>query len=254
MKKIILILLALLPALRGAAKCGGRGLWVWPTSSFVSTNAVFVLNANGLSQEVITNLNKKHAVYLISENQKVRLQVREVCVGQYLITQAVLVPIDPLVVGADYQLIIENLPQYQALESRKTEMGRLEQPHWKVSASLAPEPIAWLSSPKVVNKQKIEYGCGPERYVTFNYALAISGEYLLKTTIQGAGDNFKTTYYLEAERGQVSVGHGMCSGAFLLADNSHYEVTFDVFDAQGNVFAWQGPPIAFDTKWELPHR
>ena len=243
MKQLLLVLLALLPALRGTAKCKGGNLWVWPTSPFASTNTVFVLSAKSSGQEVLANLNTKYPIYLVAANRRVRLRVREVCGGQHLTMQAVLVPVELLVVGAEYRLLIENIPEHDSLVVQNPETGRLEAPHWKVSASRAPKPIAWLHRPQVGKGSKAGW------YVTFDYALAIRGEYLLKTTVQGVGDSLKTTSYLATGPSQVYVGQGLCSKDFVLADRFRYEVTFDVLDAQGRVLAWRGPPIPFSTNW-----
>jgi hypothetical protein len=42
----------------------------------------------------------------------VKLKVKEITVGEFELNQAILVPEDKLVVGMDYRLFIDNLPEY----------------------------------------------------------------------------------------------------------------------------------------------
>lgn len=81
------------------ADCAGNGLWVFPKSKNILQNTRFVLNAYASSQFIISELNKQHPVYLKSSNQIIKLNVLEICEGQFYLTQAVLVPESNLTAG-----------------------------------------------------------------------------------------------------------------------------------------------------------
>jgi hypothetical protein len=55
----------------------------------------------------------------------------------------------------------------------------------------------------------------------------------------------ETSYYVEPVKGNLNIGHGMCSGAFNFDEGDDYEIEFSIMDESGNMTAWTGDRIKF---------
>jgi hypothetical protein len=75
----------------------------------------------------------------------------------------------------------------------------------------------------------------PAVSVNFSYNVNDKSVCLIEATVKNTKTGISSTYYLTAwENKSIIVGHGMCTGAFVLADEQDYEVTFVLVDASGN--------------------
>jgi hypothetical protein len=68
----------------------------------------------------------------------------------------------------------------------------------------------------------------------FTYETSETGSCMVRTTVKNTEDDTKTTYYLHVGTGIISVGHGMCSGAFTPKKGIKYELEFSLIDASWN--------------------
>jgi hypothetical protein len=104
MRKVWLTFMALCLAVALKADCAGTGLYVWPKGNMIKKNPVIMLEGYAESQHVILGLNKKHRVYLKNGENKIQLAVKETLVGDFYLTQALLMPSDTLEPGKEYEL------------------------------------------------------------------------------------------------------------------------------------------------------
>jgi len=168
MNKIISILIMLLFTVEGYSKCASRGLYFWPTKQTICQNSIFVIDGYASSQKIINGLGKTYKVYLKSDNQKIKLNVQELLVGQNSLTQAVLKPETTLSVGLEYELVIENLGDLDNLVSKyNTETRQYEKIKWTVNDFNDIVAPTWTSNPKFRNSSYDLYGCGPAIFANF---------------------------------------------------------------------------------------
>lgn len=227
------------------ADCAGNGLWVFPKSKNILQNTRFVLNAYANSQFIISELNKQHPVYLKSSNQIIKLNVLEICEGQFYLTQAVLVPESNLTAGVEYTFCIEGIGDYESLTRYNPENKKYEPLTYLVSEGVDTQSPVLNSKPKELKKEYIHYGCGPSVHVIFNNPAIDSSEMIIQTTVTNLETHEVIKYYLEPQENELAVGHGMCSGAFQFKEWTKYEIGFVYMDCAGNQTPWTGPNLVF---------
>ena len=246
MKHLTLIVTFLLCTINALADCAGSGMYFWPIGRTIKQNSLIVLEGYAESQQIVNGLNGKFPVYLKSGDHKVKLKIKEIAVGEFDLTQAILVPEEKLVAGQDYRLFIDNLPESEEpLQKWNYETKEYEPVEWKVESGTDTEKPKWVSKPVEKEKILIYYGCGPETYVKFKYKVEDASEFLIKTYVTNTRTKKTTTYYLTPDKNMFSVGHGMCAGAFRFRGGEVFEVSFDLVDASGNITNWVDNKISF---------
>lgn len=217
------------------ADCAGTGLSAFPYQGEINRNSLFVLDGYAESQHVINGLNNQFPVYLKSGKEQVPLKVLEIHVGQFYLTQAVLKPETPLIPGKKYQLVIDHLPDYERLGVYNLKTHDFDPVTYFVTDVTDTDAPVWLEKPQEKDKSLAHLGCGPSIHVNFKMNVQEQSEFLVKTTVTNKKTGMETTYYIGGGKEGLSIGHGMCSGAFDFDDSMEYEAKFQLMDASGNV-------------------
>lgn len=245
MKKLILLFLLTFSISYVKASCAWSGLYAFPKGTSIKTNSMIVIEGYGDSQKIIEQLNDKFPVYLVNGNEKISLKIKETCVGQFHLTQAILFPEKSLKVGVKYTLVIEKLENKNEFTRWNSELKKREPIVYTVEDGVDTEKPIFNSLPKEISKSLEYLGCGPAIYVDFTCDVKESSEYLVKTTVKSLTSGIITTYYVEPGKNKISIGHGMCSGEFNFTDGEEYEIEFTLVDASGNETPWTGDRIKF---------
>ncbi|MNJ91750.1 hypothetical protein D3C87_94040 [compost metagenome] len=221
-------------AFNSLAECAGNGLYAFPGKGEIKKTSLFVLDGYAESQHIIEGLNSKYAVYLKSEDERIPLKVLEIHTGQFNLTQALLKPEKELIPGKKYQLIIDNLPDYERWGEYNSKTRKYDPVTYFVLDESDHEAPQWIKTPKENDKSLVHLGCGPSIHVNFEMSLKENSDYLVKTIVKSIESGRETTYYISASKEQITIGHGMCSGAFAFSEGDSFEVKFQVMDASGN--------------------
>ena len=235
MKFSIIACIVFFIGFKSFADCGGGGLTAFPHSGKIRKNCVFVVDGYASSQKVIQGLTKKFPVYLKSGSEQIPLKVLEICVGDFYMTQAILKPEKPLTSGKEYQLIIENLPGHNQLSVYNPKTHKSDPISYFVTDASDTDAPVWTQKPKEKDKSLVHFGCGPSIHVNFKLNVKEESDFLIRTTVKNVKTGSETTYYIGSEDNVLSIGHGMCSGAFDFDDSVNYEAKFAVMDFSGNV-------------------
>lgn len=243
--KSILTIFGILVNILIYSKCGSNGIDVFPTKTEINKNSIFLIEGFASSQKIITLLNKDYKIYLQSGNQKINLKVTETLVGDFQLTQAILKPEFPLEIGKEYILKIDNLPKYETLNKFYNYSFKSKPIIYKVTSNVDIEKPTITKKPYELKKSYIPYGCGPQVNVIFSFLADDSSQLLVKTKFKNLVTNKITTFYILPKDNKLSVGHGMCSGAFKYDNNMAYEVEFNFMDSSGNITKWEKEGIKF---------
>ncbi len=233
------------------ADCSSNYLSIFPTTDTVPKNGLFLLEGYGSSQKIINGLNKQYPIYLIADNKKIVLLVKEILVGEFQLTQALMRPEFPLETGVTYTLKIDNLPVHEKIE-KYDYITRKRIPITFVASSFSDSVAPVIErNPVEIDKQYIAFGCGPQKMVMFDCPVKDSSEILVRTTVKNLTTGKSTTYILSGISSQIGVGHSMCSGEFDFGGGNPYavtedkfEVTFVFMDLCGN-YTKATPPVQF---------
>jgi len=246
MKQITLILTFIIWTVKAFADCDGVGIYFWPSGQTIKQNSIIVIDGYAESQNVIIGLNKKYPIYLKTGDKKVKLTVKEILVGEFYLTQAVLTVDETLEVGKNYEIFIDSLPEYERpLQKWNNKTRKYEHAIWTVIEGIDTIQPIWNVKPVETEKTLIHYGCGPEKYVHFKFKIDDESEFLIKATVTNRTTKKITSYYLETDGSSLLIGHGMCSGAFLFEEGNEYDILFNIMDASGNLTLWTDKKIIF---------
>ncbi len=246
------------------ADCFDDGFMSFVVQNDSKQMPIIVFQGYAGSQPVIFELNKKYPIYLKNGKKKIKLIVKEINIGQFMLTQAILMPEEKLVIGQEYVVLIDNLSEEQKLNRFDEKMPANQVTKFVAGAGKDMNKDTkklFASNPKEVSKDFTMFGCGPAMHVTFdltnknasNAAIEIT-EILVKTTVKNLKTGKESTYYLQTYNNQISIGHGMCEGAFAFDGESEYEVKFSLTDFSKNTKIWESEKVKFTSPTEKNSR
>ena len=245
--KIILLFITLAFTLNCYSKCKSNGWTFFPSKSKITENSLFIIDGYGRTQEIINNIGKTHNTYLKSGEEKIKLNVIEILVGQFNITQVVLKPEKNLTSGKEYELIIEGIiNEYDKPTRYNSATNKYEKVIWKVTSNIDIDAPKWITKPIFKNSLYVMFGCGPDVSSNFTFMSSDSSEFLIRTTVKNLTTGKQTSYYLSCFKNIIEIGHGMCSGAFDFGNDEKFEVEFTLMDLCGNTTVWKGDRITFN--------
>jgi hypothetical protein len=250
MKAIFFLFLTFFYATIAHSYCGDYGFDVFPKSTTIAQNTIFILNGEAFSEDIILNLNKKNNIYLKCGDKKITLLVEKINVGEFSVTQAILKPETILEIGLVYTMCIDSVK----LERFNPKTTEYEPVTYTVTAIADTEKPIVRQKPKFFKKSLVSLGCGNVVYVVFKAKIKDNSEIFVKTTVKNLTTKTETVFYLPfKEDKKIYVGNGMCYGPFKFwctAKTDNLVVTFSVIDAAGNVADWQGKPYSFSVPTE----
>jgi hypothetical protein len=249
MPKVLLFLIILLKTTIAQADCIMGSISCWPTKSTINRNSLIIIECYGYNQKDVSKLSNPNQVFLKSGNEMAYLKILEIHKGEFEITQIILQPEKPLTPGKEYELRIV-LNKEQSISRYNPDTRKYEPTKWKVNNQIDKVRPEWISMPVISSTTIKVYGCGPEKWVNFNFASSDSSNLLVKATVRSIKTNTQTVYFIESDNHQIKIGHGMCSGAFHFDKGDEYEVVFTLVDESGNFSKQASKPIRFNQPLE----
>ncbi|NJB84213.1 hypothetical protein [Wenyingzhuangia aestuarii] len=249
MKKIFFFILLSL-SMNAFSKCKEPHFSIYPYSDNLPQNSLILIQGNTNTQkEIISLLNKDFPIYLKSNNEIVNLNVKEIFSGQSLTKQAILIPERKLIIGEEYELIIENINsnEKELLSKYNHDTKKFESIKWIITNSN--HSITRIKEkPEFLSFNSQSYGCGPSQNVNFKFPDSESESIILKSELIDLKTNIKTTYCIIKNKGEnLSIGRSMCGGEFYFNLNSFYKIRFNIIDDEGNESKNWSEWIEFET-------
>ncbi len=218
MKLALLLVVVAVPA---AAKCMASSWDVWPPlETQLPLNGQLVIGGSGAAQGEVEKL-ASYGPSLVATGHRVALTVKQTNVGEMKVAQAILAPSESLKSGLNYRLTWAKRPPGFTLPANWTT--------GKARDDAAPE---WLSPPFPQPGAREELGCGPAVNALVDIAPRDDSPFLIRARVTRGAQ--RTEYLLKWTKGEsLAVGHGMCSGAFVLQDST-WTLELSVVDVAGN--------------------
>lgn len=249
MKNLITSLIFLFIATYAYSDCTSKGICVYPSGETIPQNGAVIIEGYFFSEPHIDSLDGTYKAYLTSKGHSVKMKLKGIYPGGFRLTQAVLVPTEPLIVGKTYHLYVEidQGKSLMGLTKWNLETLRSGPPMWRVIEGAETENLTMESKAMLVGAEVVHYGCGPSEYTYFQMPKAEGkSDYWVKTELIDLTTGEATVYHLTHENGRVEVGHGMCSGGFKYPSEGKYEVRFKWMDISGRESKHWSTPVTFD--------
>lgn len=255
---VFVVLFLTLFAQKSNADCLGNGFSAFVVQNDSKQMPIIVFQGYAGSQPIIFELNKKYPIYLKNGRKKIKLIVKEINVGQFMLTQAILMPEEKLVIGQEYVVIIDDLPKYEKLNRFDKKIADNQVTKFVTGAEkdvIKDPKTLFASTPKEISKEFTMFGCGPAMNVTFdlgNKSATATTSALVKATVKDLKTGKEHSYYLQTSNNKISIGHGMCEGAFTfdMASGYEYEVKFALTDFSKNTQIWESEKVKFTSPTE----
>lgn len=238
------------------ADCASEFMMALPNKGKLHVGEVIILEGCGESQKVIRGLGTEHPVFLESSEHLVKLEVKDINLGMYEMSQAILVPTEHLEVGKLYHLRIDHLTdrQEKLLIQRNVDTFENEPILWFIEEDVDSEEIPiWKSKPVFIESNSHPTGCGPTMSSSFRLHLEPKRNFYVKVELKNLSDGTVNSYYIPVTETQfISIGHGMCYGPFSYKPKIEYQIRFNPLSIYGHSdeSSWS-EWISLENPWEL---
>ncbi len=217
--------------------CASNGLTFLPEKKEITLNSMFIIEGYAYSQKIINSF-KDRKVFLETKNgDTIELCLQQILKGQMSLTQAIFKPIKELKSNTTYYLKFLNLTKSEKREMYQwnSKTKKRERVFWKTSITKNENFLN--SNLKIVfeKNESILYGCGPSSNAIFKVKNKKTSEIWFRTEVINLSTNNKTTYFIREWNGDINVGHGMCSGAFIFDKKGKYKVRFTPMNTDGKM-------------------
>lgn len=199
-------------------------------AAVLPTNASIVVERFNVSGGLRPAL-EKGSLSLAGPGGPVPLRLTTAYAGGMFMEQAVLVPAKALQANGQYQLQLPGAPKPFSLQ---------------VGAQADTTPPVWRTAPQVRESSYTRMGCGPSIGVAIEVPVSDESQQvfvLAQVRPLDAPKEEPARYLLTPQKGKISLGHGMCSGAFKLKPKARYEVKLVAVDLAGNETPAPGAPL-----------
>ncbi len=229
--RILLLILGLISAVTAGAKCMSEQLTISPNQDEVNENACLLFESYGTAQPFIETLSFDTQVFLTADNgEEIQLNTIAYNPGQFNVNQAILQPEHSLTPGLTYTL---NFGKLDHLDRLPHSLGPDQAPRtWTAKADTQRPPIKLFTPPKFIKSEAQFFGCGPAVNAKFEFITNSDTPVLVKTELMDLTDGKTYSYFLKTStKDTLSIGHGMCAGAFRFKPKHEYQVRFSIMDS-----------------------
>tara|TARA_R110002073_G_scaffold334200_2_gene523231 strand:- start:13280 stop:14059 length:780 start_codon:yes stop_codon:yes gene_type:complete len=216
--------------------CSSSGIFLLSESKSIGLNQMIIIEGYAHSQKTINSFNDRN-LYLVTDKDKVLLNHKATYVGQMELTQAIFTPSILLKPNTTYYIELENQTAKEKLLLRKwnNQVSKYE----RLSITTGNKRSVNLNLKNIKFKFSetsfVSYGCGPETYSSFKIINQPKEKIFYKTEVKNITTGKIKSYYLKSNKNEISIGHGMCSGAFVFTKNDNYTVRFTPINPNGEL-------------------
>jgi hypothetical protein len=218
------------------ARCSSHFVQVFHDGGSLPRNGRIIVQGSIMSAKWVAAMQDPE---LISGNEHVPLSVVEPYMFKNTgrdFAQMVLVPQKPLTEGKTYRLAVKNVDTQDRDAIARTS--------FRITAGDTQAPT-WNNAPKVLATNHAVLGCGPSTTATIGVDATDNGQpvTLYRVHFKERGTNTAVDFYVEAERGALRVGRGMCGGPAEPVPGKAYEISVTAVDDSGNLTPAPGAPL-----------
>jgi len=207
---------------------------VYPKTRQISRNPIIVIEGLASGMDVIFALQKNNSLYFKSINSKIKLKIKEVCVGQVMVAQIVLIPETTLTPELEYTLVTDSLPYGENLNHWDSLEQKIAPIKYLVQNTPVPALPEIVPTPAKIENYVSRTSCGTNEYVNFDYQLKDNAPYFFKAKVRNVKTGKTISYYIWSYNSKISIGHGSCGGPFDYERNGLYQLQLLPVDVFGN--------------------
>lgn len=234
------------------ARCGYYSLDVWPPPSTVlPTNAQIVIEV--FSSYGLLAADDARNPRLVSDTDEISLTIVQTYQGEMLLSQVVLQPETPLNPSTVYTLTLEDEEGADYVPSVWNGSDQVDA-QWTTGPGPDSTDPVWTSAPTLAGASHLSYGCGPSAHILVGAELSDTGPLQYVADVRRLDEEGSVVVFRVTVEDPTEIGHGMCSGAFLLQPAIEYEIRLGLIDAAGNTTSHIGEPLVgvVPEEWTTP--
>jgi hypothetical protein len=224
------------------ADCGASGIYVWPKGETISSSPVIMVDGYYMSQDQIRKIGKEIRATLTSASGNVNLKVVQLNKGQMHLTQVILEPEQELKQGVKYTLRLVSIEKDGTKKGLSdAETGKLiniwGHKGWTVSGTKDELAPVWKKKLQFKSNSYVSMGCGPSVDSSFAATVTDESQYVYHVKLTSDLDELKPAaeyYVVPGKEDLLNIGHGMCSGAFVMKEGLTHYAEVRIMDASGN--------------------
>ncbi|WP_299122189.1 hypothetical protein [uncultured Tenacibaculum sp.] len=239
MKKTILTLLLIFginSIYANCFLCASSGMEFFPKQKQIGLNPMFIIEGYAMSQKTINGF-KHRKIYLETKNgELIELNLQKILKGQMSLTQAIFKPSKQLEPNSIYFLKYSNQTEKEGKEMTQynRESKKIEKVYWETTKKNVKTSEKYNNLDiSFIRSNVTHFGCGPAVSAIFKIKNMKTFDFWYKAEVIEISSNTKTTYYIKSRNSKLSIGHGMCSGAFTFNQKSKYKVKFTLINTEG---------------------
>ena len=216
-------------------ECAMSGISYFPVQKEIGLNSKFIIQGYSYSQKTIINFKDKQVYLESEEGEIIQLELDELLIGQFLLTQAVFKTSKTLSPNTKYYLryVNSNNKLLKDLKRYNRSTKKNEPVHWVTGDKSNQTPLNPKLKIKFKKTNVIYYGCGPEANAIFTLSNNGGPEVWYKTELFDLSTKNTKIFYLHEWNKTLNVGHDMCAGAFNYNEKGKYKVRFTPMNSDG---------------------
>lgn len=219
-----------------ATDCLANGIWTWPQDSLV-VNGRIIITGYAMDQEMIRDFSFQHP-RLVSSSEEIPLLVEAVYESQHNLTQAVLIPSQPLQSGMKYWLEVDSMRWLYGITPDFFYPNDSSEFRWTVTDQFDVTPPKWQQGPAALGAYADVWG-GME--ILLEYVIEDIQKCAIEVELaptEGSGEIQKFIVMPLQDTGQtqhiIDIGYHVCLGEFMIEQGIGYRARFTAIDASGN--------------------
>ncbi|WP_160129050.1 hypothetical protein [Kordia antarctica] len=233
MKKSLLLLVLIFGLQKAGADCMGSGMTFYPLEKEINRNSMFIIEGYAMSKKTIKSFHNRKVYLQSGTGELVELKLQEILYSSFSLAQAIFIPSKTLQPNTKYSLKYENQTDSETIELQHRFYGGKKPLYWITTNQKYSTKLR--TSITTTYKESIveQYGCGPAVYAVFDVKNDPNKQAWYKTELLDVSTNTTKVYYIKSNNNKLSVGHGMCSGAFSFSRKGDYKVRFTPVNSDG---------------------
>ncbi len=221
---------------------------IFPVEEKLPLNGIVIIEGSHDYQPLTLSMGTHYPIYLLSDQEKVELDVLGTYQGDKKVSQVLLKPTEKLQPNKRYTLFIagpDDLPERNDFNDFVTSLPPIE-----TAETADTERPRWRGQPRMVASTVVYNPKGPATHANVIIEAEEEGPVWVRTELLSEDEMQRTIYVLPLKEQALRVGHESCLGPFTYdCKNCNYKIRFQLMDTAGLLSEDPSEWMTFDSPY-----